>query len=368
MVKRLLAWALVWLAVCPMASGAATVITRYVDTDSGNDGNDGTSLEQAWATQAHARDVYLTYGENGDGDFTATGETYPEGVVGILYCSGSALDTTKTEWSVTTDADNYMEVVGDGTYTIGVAFSTASVDVETDYIRFYDVNFSMPSSNGDGDNPVDINYGDIGASSDIRFVGCKFIGPDNDSYACDLLTISDDCTVKVTNCLFYDAGQNAGSSAVSMGRGTAYVYNTTIDNSYSGVYIAGIASAVCKNTIVRDSDGDAYLDDGSTGDITTTNCSSDDATAATHDTGSTCVTNSSPTFEGTYQLAAVDTDFIDAGADIGGDSYWADPDGDVDAGGTVRPQGAAWDMGWDERAQAGDADELILLRRRRAGD
>lgn len=39
---RILAWIMLWMAVCPMLLGEPTLITRYVDTDIGNNGNDGT--------------------------------------------------------------------------------------------------------------------------------------------------------------------------------------------------------------------------------------------------------------------------------------------------------------------------------------
>lgn len=361
---RLIAWTLTWLAICPLAFGAATTITRYVDTDTGNDTTGDGSQGNPWATQSHARDQFKTYGENADGNFTTTGATYPDGIEGILYCSGSAADTAGVVWDVVTDSTHSMRIIGDGAYTHSVSIA-ANITIQTDCILFDDVHFVIPSTTAHDRRTIRLNT--IGAGGWQRFRGCSFTGPDDAIYRSRLVHVEDtDAVVELNNCKLIDAGSVEGSLAIYAYAGTIYIYNCTIDNSYYGIDVnnVAIAKVYAKNTIVTGSAGNAY-NKGENGTLELTYCTSDDATATTYDTGSTCTNSVSPTFTGDYQLASTDTTWIDGGMDLSADAHWHDDN--VDAWDTARPQGSAWDIGWHEQ-DSGDSDELVLLRRRRAGD
>lgn len=341
---RLIAWTLTWLAVCPLAFAAPTVITRYVDTDTGDNGNDGTSPETAWATMYYAESQFNTYGQNDDGDFTAAGGTYPDGIEGLLYCSGSTPDTAAVKWDVITDSTHPMRIVGDGDYTY--SGGTSKCTISTACITVENVRFQRTVATANEQECVRVAVVPTGGWQ--RFRGCAFTGADDETYTARLVYTSDpDAVIELNNCKVIDAGSVADSRAIYAYAGTFYIYNCTIDNSYYGIDVrdTAIAKVYAKNTIVTGSAGNAY-NKGASGILELSYCTSDDATATTYDTGSTCTDNVSPTFTGDYQLASTDTTWIDGGASLSADDHWHDDD--VDAWDTARPQGSAWDIGWHE--------------------
>lgn len=355
---RLLAWIILWLVICPMALGV-TVVNRYVDTDDGTDDaahGTGTGTD-AWATLAYA----ITQVDD-EGDFVANDKQW------TVNCAGSTLDTTAVTLSgraaggpFTTDATRYLKIVGDGDYTLSVANGIA-LTANLEYAVYENVKFATSAADSDYDGAVYINS--VGATTNIQFIGCTFEGPDNDTYKSYGIKINDaTATVSLNNCKIINAGQNTASYGVDCYAGAVRVYHTTIDNCYTGI-VARSAGGNCynKNTIVLGSDGNAYVDSG--GAFQNTYCTADDATATTYDTGSTCTNSVSPTFTGDYQLTAADAAAVGTGASLSADSYWYDDD--VDAFDTARTN---WYPGWHEYVAAGgDSHELVVLRRRRAGD
>jgi len=342
---RRISWILGLLAVVAPVLGAPEVITRYVDRDTGDNANNGTTPETAWATMAYAESQFNTYGENGDGDFTATGVTYPDGIVGHLYCAGSVADTAIVTWDVVTDGTHYMRITGDGEYTHR-ASSASSIAVSTTCIEFIDVHFVLPSTTANNRKIIWVKL--AGAGGWQRFRGCTFTGPASETYTSWLVyaNTSNAC-IELNNCKIIDAGSVENSRGIYAYAGTVYVYNCTINNCYYGIqaYDSSNSKFYAKNTIVTGSAGDAY-NKGTAGTLQLTYCTADDATATTYDTGETCTNNVSPTFTGDYQLASTDTTWIDGGASLSADDHWHDDD--VDAWDTARPQGSAWDIGWHE--------------------
>lgn len=341
---RLSAWIMLWLAICPMLLGAPTLITRYVDTDTGNDSTGDGSEGNPWASMSHARTQFLLAGEGGDGNFTTTGDTYPEGICGRLYASGQTPDTVgKVTWDVVTGEHNYMEVIGDGDYTLSYSSADLLV-IKTDYIRFHNVHFTLTGSTADGHDIVQVDG--IAAGSDIRFIGCSFVGEGGDTRFGQGIHINDsDAVVALNNCLLRNMGTKDGDSGIRVSLGTAYAYNCTIEGSYYGARTSSASGVlVLKNTIVSNSTVAYYEYSGSS--LAATYCTGDDDTVLDFDTGTTCTGSVSPTFAGDYQLASTDTTWIDGGIDLSTDDHWHDDD--VDYADTSRPQGSAWDIGWHE--------------------
>lgn len=347
---------LLGLMLSPVVLGV-TVITRYVDTDDGDNGNGGTSWGDAWASMDYAESEIDDYGENSDGDFTATGATYPTGIQVTLHCRGETGDTNDVDWrDLDTDATHYMEIIGDGEYTLAVS-NERPIYIETSFLRFENLNVHLSSANSDGDSLV-VVY-NIAGDCDIRFISCIFQGPDNDSYECCGIHVNDvHAVVSLNNCLIYDVGQNASSAGVRCQQGETYGYNTTIHNAYVGVRSGD--EVYCKNTIVSGSDGNAYTQDiGDT--LQLWNCTADDATASTYDQGSDCHDSVTPTYTGSrYQLDASDSTWIDGGADLGEDSYWFDDDVDYDD--DARD---TWDIGYDEYVSSGVSIPIVMYHIRR---
>lgn len=338
---RLLAWMMLWLAVCPMLLGA-TVVNRYVDTDDGTDDpgkGTGTGTD-AWATLAYA----VTQVDD-VGDFVTNDKQW------TINCAGSTLDTTAVVLSgvaaggpFTTDATRYLKIVGDGTYTLSAA-NAVTLTANLEYAVYENLHIKSSSQNANYQGCVYVS--NVGTSN-IQFIGCSFEDADNDTYAGFGVKLNDNtAVVTLNNCKIINAGQNASARGVDCYAGTVRVYHTTIDNCYTGITARSV-SGHCynKNTIVDGSGGDAYNDSGGT--FENTYCTADDATATTYDTGTTCTNNVSPTFTGDYQLTAADAAAVGTGMDLSADPYWYDAN--VDAWDTDRTD---WYPGWFEWVAAG---------------
>ena len=114
----------------------ATTITRYVDGSNGNNGNGGTSWADAWQTLVYAESVVDDYGENGDGDYTATGGTYPDGIIVEIYGRNINDSAGLTVAGITTSATNYLSIkidkTGSLTNTNADVFSVSVDHVKVD--------------------------------------------------------------------------------------------------------------------------------------------------------------------------------------------------------------------------------------------
>ena len=320
---------------------AVTHIERYVDGSTGDNENDGTSWAQAWKTLYYAESVVDDYGENADGNYTTTGGTYPDGIRVTVHgrnineSSGLAVD------GVTDDATHYLCIDCDGTGALTGANSDV-LEIKDDYFRLNGLVVQLTAADGDGD---DICYiASIGATSDIRITNCQFIGPDNDSYSCRGIAVNDSsATVTLNNVALYDVGQNVQSHTLYCYAGTVYVYNCTLHNGYTGVYIHPDDAGYAKNTIVSGMASLCYYGGGT---LECTNCTGSDSTVDNYDTGSDCHDNVTPTYTGSrYQLAEADSLWNTGGLDLSEDAHWlldaVDYDGDA--------QGASWTIGYDKR-------------------
>lgn len=151
-------------------------------------------------------------------------------------------------------------------------------------------------------------------------------------------------TFYLNNCLVLNAA-NTGNGAEGFrchGGAAAYLYNCAAVNIavYAFRHFLG-ASAVAKNCYAHG------VTAGFQGTWTLTTCHASDASGNTQTAFST---SSGAKF---YAVTAGSEDLrvhvgsalIDAGTDLSADAGWRNPDGNVGIAGTLRPQGAAWDVG-----------------------
>ncbi len=332
------------------SSASPEVLTRYVDTDTGDDtGGDGLSWDTAWRSMNKAESEMDDLGQNSDGNYTTTGGTYPAGIIGRLYLRGANDDTTIVTWNgFITDATHYIDIIGDGIYRLNVP-DTTLLQVNESFIRFEGIEVSVHSTTQETLNCVVVNSISAGAS-DIRFTNCVIRGAGNNAEAMRGFFINDaDAIVTLNNCLIYDMGQDTGSTGIIVfnSGGTCYAYNCVVDNSYRGMRADNHASAFIygKNSIV--SNTNIGYDIGAAGTIELTNCSGDDGTVDTFDTGSTCFDNVTPAWDSspsTLYCILNEAPWTNGGLDLSSDNNWfVSPPTDIY--GVSRPQGGDWDIG-----------------------
>ena len=323
------------------------MVDYYVDTDSGNNGNAGTSWGAAKATLAGA--VALLSG------------TLSDAVT--IHCKGTAADTTAVVLpaSVVSTATNYILITTDaadrhdGKWNTGkyrLEFTNPSpngIECGSDYVTWRGIQFKLIAS---ADGKRCFEAGDYHAASSRLWIDkCIFIGDITSAYD-SMILIEDgdaDRPVFLTNCLFYDMKYAAfGDTRIlrAAGGNTVTVYNCTFQNNYLGVMQAA-GTVLLKNCLFS----------GNTGDTEGTISTSSDYNAtskANFGAGYTTNTNDrvSQTFTfvneagDDFHLASGDAGAKDFGVSDPGSGLYSD---DID--GVARS--GSWDIGADEYVAAG---------------
>lgn len=325
---------------------ASDLIVRYVDTDHGSDANGGSAWADAWRSMAHARLQFMSYGQNGNGDFTAVGPTYPGGIEGLLCCRGTTPDTTPVTWNPVTGPNNRMTIVGAGGYELSIA-DAAALTLSSNYItlRGLGVRLRSPSAN----RFIVSVQGIVAGSSDIRILDSRILGANNPAYyAVGIYVQHADAMVALNNLLLKDMGQNETSYAVAVSSaagGLLRVRNATVVNAYRAINVGSNAMAICDARNVAAKDTTSCYAAYSPGLLELITCTSPDATAATHDDGG-CQINVSPHLDAMGRLTPSDRIWVARGTDCSHDPYWLT--GLRDGFGNPRPYGEPWDIGWHQ--------------------
>ena len=342
----------------PGIVNAATAVTRYVNTDCANNG-DGTA--STCAASAGAAGAYTTF----DNSVTDIVADYPNMVSSDVQVTvdlrGAAADTSNPNITgTTTDATRYLRFVvdqsrrHDGKWNTGVyrlvnnGYSGALL-VNESFVRLEGLQVEQTRTGAGAGTPAGgIKVQDSGSSGDIRVENC-------------ILRYTGDYTNQVENYGIYDA--DAGSSQVLIVRnnivydfdrnlllrtGTSDVTvaynNTLVDGVTEGfsyrLYGSG-ATFYMKNNLVQGS-ATNYNADGSSGaTLTSATNLSEDASSPNSANRSKVITFVN---EGSndFHLDSGETDAVDAGTDLSGDTYSFSTDID----GATRS--GTWDIGADE--------------------
>ena len=330
------------------AANAQTEIERFVDTDVAPGGVG--SVGDPWDTMAVAE---AALDDNPNLVFDDTFIT--------LNCVGSANDTTAVNWAgFTTDATRFINILCDGTYSLVTNDATAFTYSNTSHLRIDNIHIEVTAVTGAGLSVVRVSGVDAG--SDLRITNSILKGPDDDAREFSIIrSVDTDTILTLNNTLIYDAGQNATSMGirVDVQGGTIYGYNCTIANCRIGVSLADHVTAIFtgKNTIVSDSVGPAYTENGGAGTITLDYSASDDADPGGID-GANNVWGATPNYLNLYEI--VESTWVGKGTDISGEAKWF-VDADTDYYGTVRGVRGGWDIGYYEFPSSGS---LALYYRR----
>lgn len=277
-----------------------------------------------------------------------------------ITCTGATEDSTRVDFTGFDVNGNNLFVypaAGDehnltwdtNLYHIGSTQSfqgILTISVDGVDITGIQVRNGTANSNGSG---IRVNSGVI----DVRIYGCV-IYADHQNYAGRGIDIGSvaaggNCNI-VNNVVFgnweYGVWGSWGFSARDI-----QIYNNTIqDVLTTGILLVGPNDTTVfniKNNIVEGSGASDYSITGTYTLNSNTNLSSD----STSPDGASYY-SSAVTFAGTgdWKLSSSDTDAKDTGTTLSADTYYAFS---VDALGTTRPSGSAWDIGAHELVQAG---------------
>ena len=336
------------LIVLVSVANALTEIERYVDTDVAPGGVG--SVGDPWDTMTVAE---AALDDNGNlvGDDTFI----------TLHLAGSANDTTGVVWSgFTTGTNNYINILGDGEYSLVINDGTPINISNVSHIRFDNINLEVSAITGGALSVFRVS--NVVAGSDIRITNSILKGPDDAILAITLVRVEDtDTILSINNSLLYDGGVSASSRAiwVSTNGGVVYAYNCTIADTGLGVVVNDNATGVFtgKNTIVSGTGSLAYSVFGD-GTMTLNNCTADDATAENKG-GANNKDSVTPNYVNLFEVTEA-TWWVGKGADISAEAKWF-VDSDTDYYGTVRGVRGGWDIGYYEYPASGS---LSLYYRR----
>lgn len=272
----IIAAVLVAFFLASVANAVLTEIERFVDTDTLDAPGDG-SVGDPWISMSIAEAALDDNGNLVNDDTFIT-----------LHLSGSANDTTGVVWSgFTTDATHYIDLLGDGDYSLVINDGTPINISNVSHIRFDNINLEVSAITGGALSVFRVS--NVAAGSDIRITNSILKGPDDAVQAITLVRVEDtDTVLSINNSLLYDGGVSASSRAIwiNTNGGSVDAYNCTIADTGLGVVVADNATGVFtgKNTIVSGTSSLAYSVFGD-GTLVLTNCTADDATAEQFDTG-----------------------------------------------------------------------------------
>lgn len=321
-------------------------VNRYVDVDSGNAGNGGTTWADAWDTMSTAES------QNQDLD---TANNY-----WIVHMRGSNADTTAvTVDGWTTSATDYLEFRVDTAdrhpgkwsttdYRLSITDGTP-LTISDQYIRF--TGLQIESINATAARRVIYITGIAAGGSEIHFSYC-IARSWTDNYAAIVLNQADGDlgVLKCWNCVFHhraaDQATSSSNSCIQTLADSNIFYNCTIYGGYRGLNCTSVTA------------GDTYTIKNCIGTNTTATDYYGSSANPTYDwdyNGSQ--DNSADDKAGDGNIVAQTFTFVDAantdmhltaGSDGIGDADSASVGGlfsdDID--GTAR--GAAWDLGADE--------------------
>lgn len=323
----------------------------YVDTDTGNNGDNGTTWELAKATLAGAIAAL-------PGDLTAD-DSY------AIHCKGTAADTSAVLINNhETDATHYIVIQTDvddrhsGIWTTSKYRLTVTNDVGIyDLVNYVFIDGLQISVSSPTANYKNIIQFEVGATNQCRVSNCILKGSGNADYIGNGISIEANGNVDIWNNIIYSVGTGNGSNVISCNGNVVNIYNCTLISGYIGIRCAA-GTATVKNTYAGGSGGQDFYRGGGT--FAKINCASEDQSAddtGASETATNCVAGavalSTDTFvnvsagsEDFHLAAGTGSALYDAGDAPGGSApldYTTDIDGE-----TV----SIWCIGADSRAAA----------------
>lgn len=282
-----------------------------------------------------------------DGDLTGTG-------VAEVTCYAIDDTTAVSIAGWTTTSSDYVYIHVDSTARHagkwdGDKYNLVLADVDAftigeDFVRVDGLQVCTSSMNGNGDDPISIPNGAIGASGDIRLSNIIVKGSADTTYYQYGIGVSDaDAVVKIWNSIVYNVGGSASVNSIGLvSVGTTSLYSSTVIGGRYGIACNG-GTLTVKNTYAGGSVTEDYI--RVSGTLAKTNCASEDQSAddtGTNETASNCVAAavalSTSTFVNVtagsedYHLV-VGSALIGAGASTSGESapldFTIDIDGDT---------------------------------------
>jgi hypothetical protein len=358
------------LALGWASSASAATITRYVNTASS--GGDGTTNATSGVNAAYATCQAWETAEQTDLD---TANNLME-----VHFEGSAADTaTCTINGWTTSATDYILMVVDQSvrhagswstshYRLSVANATA-LTINEDYVRVE--GFQIEKTAVSANDQVGILISAVG-TSDIRISNTIIRHASGGANRQAGVQVADaQATVYIWNLIDYGHPNidTAGNSSVSVevSGATVSIYSSTLIGGGRSISHATGTTVTCKNVYAHASATGGVAYEG-TGTLTQTDCaasdtSSDEAGLDSIAYDTTQFTNVTGGSEDLHLPAG--SALLDVGTDTSGEGAPLNFTNDID-GATRVSQGAAWDIGADERAVAGgtpaaDCIRLLLL-------
>lgn len=236
-------------------------VNRYVDTDSGNAGNGGTSWLDAWDTFSTAE----SQNQNLD-----TANNY-----WIVHMRGSAADTTAVTidgWTLSTDdylefrvdaADRHSGKWSTTKYRLSVTDATA-LTISDQYVKLTGLQIEVVSLSAAARRACTVTG--IAAGGSWLYITYCIMRLSADSYAYIVLNLSDADTVNayLWNSVFHHRGDQTASSNnsnVSINAANINIYNCTAFGGYQGFrgINTGAGTYAFKNCIATDTTSSDYL-------------------------------------------------------------------------------------------------------------
>lgn len=315
---------------------AVTYVDRYLDPNASGDGT-GSNWTNAYTSMATLESTEQAAKTN----LVARDE-----ILRIYASSGSGVADIAADWSDwTTDTTHYVEIIGDGTYSMDGNDLDDTLDISIiQYMKFTNITIICRTPTSTARNGVHITNKTAGANK-IEFDRCKFqvIKSGTGTNGKCVYVNNSNAITYFRNCIF-DCGTKTDNdySALLAGGAQTYVYNCTITNAYYGINrTAGIVSA--KNSVIFDTAANGNFNGT---DIECDYCASDDADSNSYtngvdwDAGATDYETAFTDYaNGNYTIKDSGSSLYNVGTDLSGSSVT------VDYIGTARPQASLFDIG-----------------------
>lgn len=340
-----------------VSSSFGASLVQYIDSDVAGGTGDGSSWENAYATIAlwEAQNLNLT---DGGGD-TLT-----------VYCRGTTDNakvnisgwTTNESCTITIKGNNTSGVWDADCYTIdgGTDYSDPAINIAVGFITLENLQIYKTNTTAADAARLCVSYNESipsGSSETIKNCIIKTKNISTAGGSISSINIRRSVTFNIINNIIYSEQTKYMDKAIETDSSASApilnVYNNSIINISTGIYVGNAGATVCvKNNIFNDVVADVVGID--VADTNLTNIA--EAASGMNGKGTGNVFNTSLTFANDaaydYHLSASDTAAINAGTDLSS-IFTTDIDGVTRTG--------TWDIGADEYVAAAHAALVPFL-------